>query len=199
MSERGEVRARLAAAAFAVGSLCFAFAALPSVADAIGAVAANVVFVTGSGFFTAGAALSLGVPDRTSSVLQLIGTVFFNVSTTVALAAAAPAGAVGGTGWRPDVYGSACFLVSSALALATVARLHAGARDRGGAWLNLTGSVLFGAAAVGAYPLPGTDTLLSPFWSGVGTVGGALCFLAAAVLGLLPEPRAPQRTVTASK
>ena len=219
-------RVLLSDASFAVGSVCFAFAALPSIAAAIGAIATNAVFVIGSIFFTAGAGLALGLPNRSSSVVQFVGTLFFNVSTSVALAAAVPAGAAGGTGWRPDVYGSICFLVSSVLAVVALARQRANARavelraarsdaaipaPRGGAheergamlrprsepatedfvtaWLNLAGSVLFGLAAIGAFELPGTDALLSPFWTGAGTVGGALCFLVAALVGLVPGPR----------
>ncbi|MGH1524923.1 hypothetical protein ACRAWC_13155 [Leifsonia sp. L25] len=82
--------------------------------------------------------------------------------------------------------------------MAAVARQRGSARDRAGAALNLLGSVLFGFAAVGAFELPGTDALLSPFWTGAGTVGGAVCFLAAAVMGLLPAPEA-QRAATVSK
>lgn len=193
-------RVLLSDASFAVGSVCFASAALPSIADALGAVVTNVVFVIGSIFFTAGAGLALGLPNRSSSVIQFVGTLFFNLSTSVALAAAVPAGDAGGTGWRPDAYGSTCFLVSSVLAVVALARQRADARDAAGGWLNLVGSVLFGFAAVGAFEPPGTDTLLSPFWTGVGTVGGALCFLAAALLGLVPRPRArAQRAATASK
>ncbi|MEY9952278.1 hypothetical protein [Leifsonia sp. EB34] len=191
-------RLLLSDASFAVGSVCFAFAALPSVAVALGAIVTNVVFVVGSVFFTLGAGLALGVPNRSSSIVQFVGTLFFNVSTSLALAAAVPAGAAGGTGWRPDAYGSICFLVSSLIAVVAVARQRGSTRDRAGAALNLLGSVLFGFAAVGAFVLPGTSALLSPFWTGVGTVGGAVCFLAAALIGLLPT-RSVQRAATASK
>lgn len=179
-------RATLAAAAFAIGSVCFAFAAFPPIAVAIGAVATNIVFVVGAVFFTTGAALSLGDPSVWSSRIQFLGTLFFNVSTIVALVAAVTAGTEGGTGWRPDVYGSICFLVSSAMAV----RPSPPGRDRTGAWLNLGGSVLFGAAAVGSFVIPGTDALLSPFWTGLGTVGGAVLFFSSALLGLLPARRA---------
>jgi hypothetical protein len=189
-------RVLLSDASFVVGSACFAVAALPSIAAAIGAIATNVVFVIGSIFFTAGAGLALGLPNRSSSVIQFVGTLFFNVSTSLALALAVPAGAAGNSGWRPDVYGSICFLLSSVLAVVALARQHAGTRDSAGGWLNLAGSVLFGFAAVGAFELPGTDALLSSFWTGVGTVGGALCFLVAALAGLLPAPPVP---VPASK
>lgn len=179
-------RVLLSDVSFAAGSVCFAVAALPSAAAALGAIATNAVFVVGSVFFTVGAGLALGLPSRSSSVIQFAGTLFFNMSTLLALAAAVPAGAAGSTGWRPDMYGSICFLVSSVLAVVALARQHAAARDVVGGRLDLGGSVLFGFAAVGAFVPPGTGSLLSPFWTGAGTVGGALCFLAAAVLGLLP-------------
>lgn len=187
-------RARREAAAFALGSLCFALAALPAVAGGIGLVATNAVFFAGSLLFTTGAALQQAATGwrrasaarRTSrlawwaSAVQLLGTLFFNVSTAVALAAAVPGGAKGGTGWRPDVYGSACFLVASVLGV----RAAALGLDRVEAWLNLTGSVFFAVAAVGAFVLPGSDALLSPFWTALGTCAGALCFLVASLPGL---------------
>ncbi len=187
-------RARREAAAFALGSLCFAVAAVPAFAEAIGLVATNAVFFVGSLLFTTGGALQQAATGwtpasaarRTSrlewwaSAVQLVGTVFFNVSTALALAAAVPGGAPGGTGWRPDVYGSACFLVASALGV----RAAALGLDRVEAWLNMTGSVFFAAAAVGAFELPGTTALLSPVWTAFGTCAGALCFLAASLPGL---------------
>ncbi|WP_233265569.1 hypothetical protein [Leifsonia sp. AG29] len=180
-----------AAWAFAVGSSCFAVAALPVVAETVGAVVTNAIFVIGSVFFTGGATFqqtSTGwaparVPDIRSwwaSGVQLVGTLFFNVSTMVALAAAIPAGAAGGTGWRPDAYGSVCFLISSGLA---VAAATAG-RSRREAGLNLGGSVLFGLSAVGAFVLPATGVPVSEFWTGFGTFGGAVLFLWAAVLSM---------------
>ncbi|HEY5185046.1 MAG TPA: hypothetical protein VIM19_09145, partial [Actinomycetes bacterium] len=61
---------------------------------------------------------------------------------------------------------------------------------RGRSWsiaaLNLLGSVLFGLSAIGAYLDPTTNQLLSARWSNLGTLGGALCFLAGAAL-LLPS------------
>ena len=52
--------------------------------------------------------------------------------------------------------------------------------------LNLVGSVAFGASAVGAYIVPGTDQLRNVELSNLGTFVGALCFLVGAIL-LLPE------------
>jgi hypothetical protein len=191
---RASRRARREAAAFACGSACFAVAAVPAVVDAVGVIATNAAFFLGSVLFTTGAALQLAaaggtraVPGRRgsrlewwASAVQLLGTLFFNASTLVALAAAVPGGAAGGTGWRPDAYGSACFLIASALGV----RAAAVGADRVEAWLNLVGSVFFGVAAVGAFVLPGTTALLSPTWTAAGTFIGAVLFFAAAVPGL---------------
>ncbi|NNC12012.1 hypothetical protein HII28_08975 [Planctomonas sp. JC2975] len=190
MREFLTVRSRVAAAAFVIGSVCFAIAALPSAAEQLGLITTNIVFVVGSVFFTIGAACSLADPTWWSSGIQLLGTLLFNLSTALALVSVVSAGAAGGTGWRPDVYGSVCFLVSSAMAVHPSNR----GRDRAGAWLNLGGSILFAAAAVGSFVVPGTDALLSPFWTGLGTVGGALLFLASGVLGLMPHA-APETSV----
>ena len=51
----------------------------------------------------------------------------------------------------------------------------------------MLGSVFFAVSAVGAYTLPTTTDLVSVFWANLGTLLGAACFLAAAVLSL---PRA---------
>lgn len=189
MARRRRLHARLEPAAFALGSACFAVAAVPVLAHAIGAIATNAVFFAGSVLFTTGAALEqtrVGWSPRRvepmawwASAVQLLGTVFFNVSTALALAAAIPEGAQGGTGWRPDVYGSACFLLSSALAVRVA---HAG-DERREAGLNLAGSVLFGISAIGAFVRPATGQELSASWTDLGTFGGAVLFLAAAAIG----------------
>lgn len=196
MVRRRSLRARLEPAAFALGSACFAVAAIPVLAEEIGAIATNAIFFAGSVLFTTGAALEqtrVGWSPRRvepldwwASAVQLLGTLFFNVSTGVALAAAIPAGAQGGTGWRPDVFGSACFLLSSALAVRAArvpdGRTGAGrtADERREAGLNLAGSVLFAISAVGAFVRPATGQELSASWTGLGTFGGAVLFLAAA-------------------
>ncbi|WP_402463857.1 hypothetical protein [Isoptericola aurantiacus] len=194
-------RLRREAWGFAAGSLCFVLGALPAYADRVGAVVVAVTFVVGAVLFTAGAVLQLGLTGRRppwhgtapadrwdwwAAAVQLAGTLLFNLSTTAALVAAVHRPDLVGVGWRPDAYGSAAFLVSSGLALAAT-------RDRGhlwdtdartwhGTWLNALGSVAFGFSAVGAYVAPGGDTLLSPAWSTYGTILGAVCFFAAAVL-----------------
>ncbi|MGF0116967.1 hypothetical protein ACQFYA_11640 [Promicromonospora sp. Marseille-Q5078] len=194
-------RLRREAWGFAAGSLCFLVGALPPYVDLVGAVAVGVTFFVGSLLFTSAAVIQLALSGRRpprrgsepadrwdwwAAAVQLVGTVLFNVSTGVALGAAvADPGSVG-AGWRPDAYGSVAFLVASAAALVAV-------RDRGslwdrdartwhGTWLNMLGSVAFGASAVGAYVEPGSGAYLSPWWSTAGTAVGAVCFLVAALL-----------------
>ena len=56
--------------------------------------------------------------------------------------------------WRPDAYGSVCFLVSSAIAFAEAGHRwfswRPGKRDWHITALNMWGSVFFGISAVGA-------------------------------------------------
>jgi hypothetical protein len=135
--------------------------------------------------------------DWTASAIQLAGTLWFNVTTLLALLDAAGAGSASARAvWKPDAYGSVAFLVSSGLAFAPEVRRrrHDHVRDR--SWvigaLNLLGSVFFGLSAIGAYTLTSTDELLSSWWSNVGTFLGALCFLAGALL-LFPRSPGPRR------
>jgi len=203
-------RLRREAWGFAVGSACFLVGALPPYADAVGAVAVGVTFFVGSLFFTAAAFVQLSLSGRRpprsgthpadrwdwwAAAVQLVGTLCFNVSTAAALAAAVADPTALGAGWKPDVYGSVAFLVSSAFAVvATRDRGHlwdTDARTWHGTWLNLVGSVAFGASAVGAYVEPSTGTYLSAWWDDVGTLLGAVCFLVAALLS--------RRSVTAAE
>lgn len=201
-------RLRREAWGFAAGSLCFLVGALPPYAGAVGAVATGVTFVVGSAFFTAAAFVQLGLSGRRppragtppadrwdwwSAAVQLVGTLCFNVSTTAALVAAVKAPTALWVGWRPDAYGSVAFLVSSALAvLATRDRGHLWDTDAR-TWLNMIGSVAFAASAVGAYVDPSTGTYLSAWWDDAGTLLGAVCFLAAALLSRR-SAGAPART-----
>ncbi|MHA7135199.1 hypothetical protein [Oerskovia turbata] len=194
-------RLRREAWGFVVGSLCFLVGALPPYADAVGPVVVGVTFCVGSVFFTFAATVQLSLSGRRvprrgaspadrwdwwSAAVQLVGTVFFNISTAAALGAAVADPSVLGAGWRPDAYGSVAFLASSAFAVVAT-------RDRGslwdldartwhGTWLNMAGSVFFAASAVGAYVVPQTHSLVSAYWANLGTLLGALCFLVAALL-----------------
>ena len=194
-------RLRREAWGFAVGSLCFLVGAVPFYAEWAGAVGTGVTFFVGSIFFTAAAFIQLSLSGRRpprgdtnradradwwAAAIQFVGTLCFNVSTFVALLAAIADPTRLGAGWRPDAWGSVAFLVSSVLAVvATKDRGHlwdADARTWHGTWLNLLGSIFFGASAVGAFVDPDTGTLISMFWANLGTLLGAICFLVAALL-----------------
>lgn len=205
---RRPLRLRREAWGFAFGSLCFFAGALPFYAEWAGAVGAGVTFFVGSVFFTAGGFIQLSlsgrpptrkltnVADRAdwwASAIQFVGTLFFNISTGAALAAAIAAPEDLRAGWRPDAFGSLAFLVSSALAVvATRHRLvlwDPKARTWHGTWLNMLGSIAFAVSAVGAYVSPRTDDFVSLFWANLGTIVGAMCFFTAAVLSRRPVER----------
>lgn len=194
-------RLRREAWGFAIGSLFFMVGAVPAYAAAVGPVVDNLTFFIGALFFTAAALIQLGLSGRRpprhgtnrpdafdwwSAAVQFVGTLFFNVSTTDALLHSINDAAKVNSGWRPDVFGSICFLVSSVFAVvATTERdrlWDPQARTWQCTWLNMTGSVLFGLSAIGAFVIPETGDLLSLFWANAGTLFGAACFFVAALL-----------------
>ena len=186
---------------------------MPGYASAAGARWDAVTFFTGSLFFTAAGFLTyreavdagprapgarrrrffVFQPHRIdwwATAVQLAGTVFFNVSTGVAMVSDLSANAAHQHVWRPDAFGSVAFLVASALAWFEACHGWAAWRPRSWSWwitlLNLTGSVAFGVSAVAGYISPSTGQLHNAELSNLGTFTGALCFLAGALL-LMPE------------
>lgn len=176
---------------FMTGSACFVLGSVPAYLDGVGATADAWTYVVGAVFFTAASFLQLiqaQSPDRwrwwawrphdrawLAAATQFPGTLCFNVSTIAALATYSSTQAENHHVWRPDVVGSTLFLVSSWYGLlATPGRM---------AWLNMTGSVLFGISAAGAYVLPSGSAAddAAAVW---GTLLGAVCFLAGAALML---------------
>ncbi len=203
---------------FAIGSVCFALGAVPGYVNLVGTDADNVTFFVGSIFFTTAGLLQFlevvndspgatrGPHDRPrlfalmprridwwSTLVQLTGTAFFNISTFHALSTAIDAPAFDQSVWRPDARGSICFLVASALAWGEVGHRWWSWRPRDLGWviaaLNLLGSIAFGVSAVAAKVVD--DGARSPELTNLGTFLGALCFLAGAIL-LLPERTADQ-------
>ena len=183
---------------FAVGSACFAAGAAPSFVDLVGTEADSVTFFAGSLFFTTAATLqwragradpSQGRLDGWAAVVQLAGTLFFNLSTFEAMNDQLTSSQTDRLVWTPDARGSLCFLISSALAwVATnhaVWRWRPRSRDWLIAALNLLGSVAFGVSAVASYVVPDTDQVRNVALMNLGTFLGALGFLVAALL-LLP-------------
>jgi hypothetical protein len=191
---------------FAIGSLCFLVAPFPGVVSVVGPTTDAIVFFVGSLFFTAAAALQLRASaaslrphrhrgiDWWSSTVQLGGTLFFNVTTFRALTTAVDASSYDHMVWRPDAFGSVCFLVSGALAYAAAAgglvRRPPSTREGVVAAVNLFGCVAFGFSAVGAYVMPTTGNEVNASIGNGATALGALAFLVGALL-LLPQDRAP--------
>ena len=198
---------------FAVGSLLFALGAVPGYASAVGARWDAATFFIGSLFFTAAGFLTyreaVDAGPRTpgsggrhffvfqprridwwATMVQLAGTLWFNLSTGNALREDLSAQAAHQHVWRPDAVGSICFLVASALAWFEVCHGWAAWRPRSWSWwitlANLVGSVAFGVSAVAGYINPATGQLHNAERSNLGTLIGAVCFLIGALL-LLPE------------
>jgi hypothetical protein len=198
---------------FAIGSALFAIGSLPGYTSAVGTRWDAVTYFVGSVFFTSAsffayreavdAAPPAQNPDRKrvltvqpgridwwSTAIQLVGTVYFNVSTGVAMADNLSAQAAYHHLWRPDAIGSACFLVSSALAWYEAC--HGWLAWRPGAWswwitlANLIGSIAFGISAVAGYVNPVTGQVHNSGRADTQTLIGAVCFLVGSVL-LLPE------------
>jgi hypothetical protein len=200
---------------FAIGSACFALGALPTYATGVGTNADNLTYFIGSIFFTTAAFLQyfeaattpkhLGGPQRRAfrrlfevqhhridwwaSLIQFVGTLWFNRTTLSALVISAGAPSTHHPVWRPDALGSVCFLVSSWLAWAEECHGSFAWRPSDVSWwitlLNLVGSIAFGASAIASYVKPNGE-LVSLALTNLGTFVGALCFLAGALL-LLPE------------
>ena len=189
--------------------MLFALGAVPFYADLVGSIADNATFAAGAVFFTLAAFIQLALSGRRpprdgssrsdradwwAAAVQFVGTLFFNVSTITALLNAINADLPGESGWRPDAWGSICFLVASAFAVvATTDReglWDPHARTWRCTWLNMAGSVFFGISAVGAFVLPETDSLVNEVWANLGTFLGALCFLVAALLSRREIPAA---------
>ena len=173
----------------------------------------SVTFLIGSLFFTSAAFLTYReavdaapqVPDASprrffvfqprridwwATAVQLVGTLFFNISTGNAMRVDLGAQAARQHVWRPDAVGSICFLVASALAWFEVCHGWLSWRPRSWSWwitlANLIGSIAFGASAIAGYVNPATGQLRNAELSNLGTFIGAVFFMVGALL-LLPE------------
>ncbi|MGZ4615733.1 MAG: hypothetical protein ACXV4A_09240 [Actinomycetes bacterium] len=189
---------------FAIGSTCFLVAPFPGFLQAVGSTVDSAVFFVGSLFFTSAAALQLvdsleSRGDRLdvwSSLVQLGGTLLFNVSTFRAMNEQIGDTSYNRLVWAPDALGSILFLISGYLAYVAVCgglfRRPPRTRQWTIAAVNLVGCVAFGVSAVGAYLVPSTGDVLALGAANFGTAFGALCFLVGALLLL------PVRTATVS-
>jgi hypothetical protein len=182
---------------FMVGSACFALASLPGAAARGNHVTVGATYFVGSLFFTAAALLqhlqtirATGVPgalrrtETWATAVQLVGTVFFNITTGAALNDTLDTQEQIARVWAPDAIGSICFLVASYLALLVVRRdRHPGdAVDRRIAWLNMIGSVFFGISALTSYIVPDTGEIANAEATNLFTFLGAVCFFLGARL-----------------
>ncbi len=210
---------------FALGSVCFAVGSVPGYVDAVDAPVVGATFFVGSIFFTSAAYLqyheTLRAPggvladsarprrlaalvgwrphrlDFWAVLVQLVGTVFFNVSTFAATRSELSTVQARHLVWAPDVLGSVCFLVASWFAYAEVNRGVLPRADGSTGWriaaLNLLGSVAFGVSAVAARYLRSSGEVANLELVNLGTFVGAVCFLLGALL--LPVESARERTV----
>ena len=188
---------------FASGSVCFLVAPFPGFIDVVGPEVDALVFFLGSLLFTMAAAMqwwdssqdtgavgaglgrSSWQPDRLdlwSSTVQLLGALFFNITTFRALSVTLDSPSYDRLVWRPDALGSICFLVSGVLAYVAVASALRWQLDGMMALVNLLGCVAFGVAAASAYVLPSTTSEVSVTAVNLMTSLGALGFLVGAGL-----------------
>ncbi|MFS0698648.1 hypothetical protein AB6N24_01610 [Cellulomonas sp. 179-A 4D5 NHS] len=197
-------RERLMAGAFALGSACFLLGPLPGYVQLVGATADAVTFFVGSLLFTLGGALQVwlaaagrrtgphGRADWWAAVVQSAGTVLFNISTFRAMQVTLADPDYDRLVWRPDAFGSICFLVSGLVAYRASARRGWLPVTGGPGWwqpaTNLLGCVFFGVSAVAGYLLPASASLVDEAAAGWTTCAGAACFLACA-LGTLRDDR----------
>ena len=200
---------------FMLGASCFVVAPLPAYLSRVGSRADGVTFFVGSLLFTSAAFLQwletinadraphvtgrgplrayAWEPRRIdwwSSGVQLLGTLFFNVTTFRALSTPVGTGSYDRLVWRPDALGSVCFLVSGYLAYAEVTSglFHKPPRTLEGTVVsvNLLGCLAFAVSAIAGYVVPATDSVIDVSWVNAATTIGALAFLVGAAL-LLPE------------
>jgi hypothetical protein len=197
--------------AFGLGSTCFLVGPIPAYLTLAGPRADAITFFVGSVLFTIGGALQtrLAAASRRAdaagraawwvAAVQSLGTLFFNVTTFRGLQVTLTDPHYDKLVWRPDAYGSICFLVSGVLAYRVSARhgwlpLRAGL----GWWqpgVNLLGCVFFGISAVAGYVVASSSSMVDQAAANLNTAAGAACFLACAVgTGRQQRRRAPART-----
>jgi hypothetical protein len=197
---RAMSRERWMALLFATGSTCFLVGPIRAYAQLVGAVAVSWTFFIGSILFTGGGTLQslLAWPDRHSpgagraawwaAIIQSAGTLFFNVTTFHSLSTLPDNAGYDRLVWRPDAFGSICFLVSGVIAYRASARRGWWPVRGGAGWweagVNLLGCILFGISAVAGYLVPSTGSILDLAAANWTTALGAACFLACAVATL---------------
>ena len=211
---------------FSIGSLCFVAGGIGSQWASTSRPAIGVTFFVGSIFFTSAGYLQYSETvnvdhglapgahrrrwrpasweprriDWLAALVQLIGTLLFNVSTFTALNTNLSTHQVNHRVWAPDAFGSVAFLVASMLAFAEVCHRWVCFRRRSLSWsivaLNMLGSIAFGVSAVASLVEPASGEPVSARIANSGTWVGGVCFLAGALL-LMPEAARQRRAASA--
>ncbi len=209
---------------FMIGSLCFALGSVPAFASAIGSAVVWVFFI-GSLFFTSAAYLQyfeasnegddIRGSARTRRPLglrltslgwwaastQLVGTLWFNLTTFAGTRTDLDLAQQETLVWAPDAIGSVLFLVASALAVLEASDgLRRGWRpslESTIGWVNMAGSIAFGISAIAAFIDPTNGELLNVAAANAFTFLGAVCFFAGAAMLLPDMSRTTEPTTTA--
>jgi hypothetical protein len=200
-----DTRVPVMAIAFALGSACFLVGPFPGYLQLVGPVADAVTFFVGSVLFTIGGGLQTwlaasgrhepgaGTAAWRAAAVQSLGTLFFNITTFRALQTSVGSSDYDRLVWRPDAFGSICFLISGVIAYrASARRGWLPVRGAPGWWqplVNLLGCVLFGIAAIAGYVVPASGSVVALGAANWTTSGGAACFLACAVGALVTARR----------
>src|SRR3954447_3194810 len=122
-----------------------------------------------------------------AAAIQFAGTIFFNITTFPALQTELSDPSYDRLVWRPDAFGSTCFLVSGLIAYFAGRRGRLPLRPGRGWWqpvINLLGCILFGVAAVAGYVVPSSGSMLDLAAANWTTSAGAACFLVCALAAL---------------
>ena len=200
---------------FIVGSALFALGSFPPYSQLVDGRVVGITFVIGSVFFTA-AALSAAVrvidEDRAdgtrtrwwsetrvsrlrwAAVIQLAGTLLFNVNTIDAMVTTFTVEETNRLVWGPDFFGCIAFLVASHLYWwdTRTRRDGGGTETHDSEWwsslLNYVGSVFFMASAIASFMLKTTGEAINITIVNSGTFLGAICFLVGSYV-LLPPAR----------
>ena len=181
---------------FAAGSACFTVGGIVAQWSSVSRPGIGVVFFVGSIFFTIAAFLQCGEAraagrqvEVVSSLVQLAGTILFNISTFAALRHNLTTHQQNARVWAPDAFGSIAFLISSGIAFRAVCNRWLSFRPRLRDWdvaaLNFLGSIAFGISAVASLAEPSTGEPVSAHLANSGTSSGGACFLIAAAM-LIP-------------
>ncbi|MCE5214316.1 MAG: YrhK family protein [Methanobacterium sp.] len=196
---------------FIFGSTFFALGALPPYRSLVGDYYNGLTFFIGSLFFTSAAFLqyleTINTPsnlissvhqklkifswepkriDWWATLVQLIGTLFFNLSTWGALIHFHFIRTLDKLVWGPDAFGSICFIIASLLAWMEVNHSIWSFKPHKISWriaaYNLIGSTAFIIAAAASYVSPNSGHFYSLVITNLGTFIGGIFFLIGAVL-----------------